>query len=413
MSSRIVSSKTFHHRPGHVRMIQTVLGLGPKLSLDKDLLIRMARKRTGKNDFGSGYWEEPLEILLRAIEEEAHLNPLGRFMVREQLVSRLEVRLRAEDWFKKHPEILSRELYPVWLIAGLQRTGTTKLQRLLSTDRASRSLFSWESMFPAPLSENWQEKDGRILKTKRAEGAMRFLAPDFFAIHPVEHLEPEEDVLLLDVTFMSTSWEAMLHVPSYAQWLEAADPTPAYAYEAQLLKLLQWQRPGRRWILKSPHHLEWLDVVHRVYPEVQIIWPHRPVEKCIPSFMSMCAHGRSIFGTSVDAEQVGRHWLRKNSLMLEKAIEFRRQTPNARITDIFYRQLVEDPISQVERIYKDADLSLDEGLKRRFIDAESQSNPYRYGRHQYRVEDFGLNLEDIRKEVLTYSQFLNDPLATR
>ncbi len=406
MSSRIVSSATFHRRPTHVRLIQSILGLGPKLSLEKDLLIRMARKRTGLTDFGHGYWEEPLEILLEAIEREAELNPLGRFMIREQLVSRLEVRLRAENWFRKHPEILDQELYPVWLIAGLQRTGTTKLQRLLAADPETRSLLSWESMFPAPLSDDWREKEGRIPKTRTAEKAMRFLAPDFFTIHPVEHLEPEEDVLLLDVTFMSTSWEAMLHVPSYAHWLEQADQTPAYAYEAKLLKLLQWQRPGKRWVLKSPHHLEWLEVVNQVYPDLQVIWPHRQVEKCIPSFMSMCAHGRSIFGKRVDPEETGRHWLRKNSLMLEKAIEFRRQNPEANLTHISYAQLVKDALGQVERIYANADLTLDEELRNRFVETEAQSNPYRYGRHQYRIEDFGLTVADINQELPRYNQFL-------
>ncbi len=51
------------------------------------------------------------------------------------------------------------------------------------------------------------------------------MAPDFFAIHPVEADAPEEDVLLLDYSFLSTVPEATLRVPTYAHWLEQQDRT--------------------------------------------------------------------------------------------------------------------------------------------------------------------------------------------
>ena len=58
--------------------------------------------------------------------------------------------------------------------------------------------------------------------TKRA---ISYLAPDFMAIHPIDHEQPEEDVLLMDLTFMSQSAEATMDVPSYSRWLEGQDQT--------------------------------------------------------------------------------------------------------------------------------------------------------------------------------------------
>jgi len=404
MSTRIVSSATFQERPWYVHGLNRLL---PKGALEKDRLIDLARKRSGLKDFGQGYWEEPLDVLLRAMREEARLHPLGRFMMREQLVGRLMVRLQAEAWFRKHPEILEQELLPVWLIAGLQRTGTTKLQRLLDADPANRSLYSWESMYPVPLNSDWQKREKRIPQTRTAERAMRFLAPDFFAIHPVEYLQPEEDVLLLDVSFMSTSAEAMMNVPSYAAWLEQADHRPAYEYEARLLKLLQWQRKGERWVLKSPHHLEWLDVLCEVYPRVHIIWPHRPVHECVPSFMSMVAHGRAIFSREVDARAVGRHWLRKNARMLQKALAFREAQPGQPITDVFYPAFVRDALGELERLYRDAGQPFSGELRRKFAAVERKSDPHRYGRHQYRLEDFGLDRSDVDAQTQAYQSFFH------
>ncbi len=72
------------------------------------------------------------------------------------------------------------------------------------------------------------------------------MTPGFFAIHPVEHLAPEEDILLLDVSFLSTTPEATTHVPSYSGWLEKTDQSLAYDYGSRLIDVcLQWQTAGQ------------------------------------------------------------------------------------------------------------------------------------------------------------------------
>jgi hypothetical protein len=90
----------------------------------------------------------------------------------------------------------------------------------------------------------------------------------------VEFDAPEEDVLLLDISFMSQAPEATMHVPSYAAWLEQQDNTPAYAYLRRLMQLLSWQRPAENWVLKSPHHMEYIDTVLDVFPDATIVQTH-------------------------------------------------------------------------------------------------------------------------------------------
>ena len=142
---------------------------GTKTKLDKDDLIKSAKKVTGLNDLGNMFWDEPLDKLLQSLNNEANLHPVGRFISKQRLVNLLAVRLRAEECFKKHPEILEKELYPVMLIVGLQRTGTTKLQRLLASDPDNRALLSWEALNPAPLGDhdNDVEKRIKIARTDR------------------------------------------------------------------------------------------------------------------------------------------------------------------------------------------------------------------------------------------------------
>jgi len=110
---------------------------------------------------------------------------------------------------------------------------------------------------------------------------------------------PEEDVLLLDMSFMSQSAEATMRVPTYARWLEEQDHTPAYAYLRKLMQLLLWQQPAKRWVLKSPHHMEYLDVILRVFPEATIVQTHRDPRKTMASFTSMVCHGAGVFSDVV------------------------------------------------------------------------------------------------------------------
>ena len=165
-SHRTVTATSFKAKPFWFNLINSAWGrtyfIGTKIKLEKDYLIKLARKKTGLQSFGNDFSEEPLDRLLYSVNHEAQLSPVGRFITRERLVSMLSIRLRAENDFKKHPEILEQELYPVQLICGLQRTGTTKLQRLLAADPENRVLLSWEALNPVPLSDKPNEKEERI-----------------------------------------------------------------------------------------------------------------------------------------------------------------------------------------------------------------------------------------------------------
>ena len=407
--SKIIRSSDFNKQPAWFKGLNLFwrwsYPLGTRVRLDKDDLIRAAKKSTGLDDLGKDFYDEPLDRLLWSVNHEARLHPVGTFITRQRLINLIGVRLRAEMWFKKYPEILAQPVYPVWVIAGLQRTGTTKLHRLLAADPDNRVVFSWEAINPAPFNETPQSTEKRIRIARRSEQALRIMAPGFFAIHPVEHLEPEEDILLLDTTFLSTTPEATMHVPSYASWLETVDQSPAYAYGAKLLKLLQWQRPGKRWILKSPHHLEFLGLMEQHYGAIHVIWTHRKVTKCIPSFLSMVAHSRSIFSDSVDPGEVAAHWVRKIGFMLSKGMEYRQMNGhNGMITDILFKDLVEDATAQLLRIYEAKGLNRP-GLQAVFRQAE-ESNPYgRYGHHFYKPIDFGITDRDIRMCAGEYERF--------
>ncbi len=396
---RVITSSDFKNLPNWFNVLNKAWGISHSLgkgpSLNKDELIKAARKETGLYDLGSDFWDEPLERLIHSLNHEARLHPIGNFISRKRMVNLLSVRLRAEHWFKEFPEILDQEVHPPMVIVGLQRTGTTKLHRLLTADPDNRVLRSWEALNPAPFNINGSKVDKRIQIARTSEKALRYMAPGFFAIHPVEHAAPEEDILLLDATFLSTTPEATTLVPSYSAWLEETDQSYAYDYGSRLLRLLQWQQPGQRWVLKSPHHLEFLPLIEKYYGNPHFIWTHRDPEDCIPSFLSMVCHSRAIFSKEVNMDEVAEHWVKKTSYMLGKALDYRKKSGKQEsFIDLMYKDLVEAPMEQLEKIYARFN-----GIS----DSLGQRNPQgKYGIHEYSLADFGLNRGDLKQRNTSY-----------
>ncbi len=164
------------------------------------------------------------------------------------------------------------------------------------------------------------------------------------AVHPISHSEPEEDVLLLDLSFMSQTFEATMHVPGYSRWLEDQDHAWAYEYFRKVLKILCWRCPGSQWVLKTPHHMEYLDVFLKTFPDARIIQTHRDPRKALPSFCSMVAHGRGIFSDRVDPGEIASHWCRKTRRMIELTEAVRSCTDPEQFVDVSYDDLTKDPI---------------------------------------------------------------------
>src|SRR6185503_10514078 len=137
-------------RPAVVRLYNRAAQASPT-PFELEALLDSARRGTRQRYFGDPYFREPLAVLLDSIEREAQLNPLGRAIMVARIRGILQNRLRIEALFTEYPEIDWLPIERPLVIAGLQRTGTTLLHRLLAADPRARSLLGWEALNPAPL----------------------------------------------------------------------------------------------------------------------------------------------------------------------------------------------------------------------------------------------------------------------
>ena len=97
-------------------------------------LTASAVDQTGLEDFGDDSFREGLEILLRALRDEARLNERGEGFIYARIGMHLRQRLQVEDWYRRHPEIDDVPIDAPLFGLGLPRTGSTALSFLLAQD---------------------------------------------------------------------------------------------------------------------------------------------------------------------------------------------------------------------------------------------------------------------------------------
>ena len=231
-------------------------------------------------------------------------------------------------------------------------------------------------------------------------------SPALAAIHPLDALAADEEILLLEHSFRSTVPESSANVPSYARWLADHDHGEGYRDLRRFLQLLQWQkrRAGRdaeRWVLKTPHHLGFADVVLREFPDALIVQTHRDPLDSIPSLASMICALWVLASDAVDPKEVARQWNAKMATALRRCLGVRDRHPE-RFVDVCYLDAVRDPIGQARRIYDVAGLPMTaaaEQAMRAFV----ATNP-REGRppHQYTLAEFGLSEDGIARDFAEY-----------
>lgn len=377
------------------------------LPLNEARLMAAARRRARCSDFGAPDVHEPLSRLLDSLEGEAQLNLMGRIAAREDLTRMLVNRLTLERDRQQHPDIAAEQIRRPLFIAGLPRSGSTLLHTLLAHDPANRVPLNWETLHPSPPPERaTYETDRRSVLAAREIRWFHRLQPEFQKIHPVGARLPEECVVILSHTFLSFQFSSTYFVPSYQSWFDQQDLRPTYDFHRRFLQHLQWRCAGERWVLKAPPHFPALDALFAVYPDAGVILTHRDPLEVVASVASLHAVLRSTFSDAVAATAVGP----EVSAMLANDIARGMQAldrgcaPPGRLFNIRYAELLGDPLATVRRIYTHFDLPLHPEVEARMRQCLVENPQDKNGRHEYSLEQFGLDADTERKRYRAYCE---------
>jgi hypothetical protein len=378
--------------------------------LELDFFLERASADTGLSDFGSDEFREGLEVLLEDLESET-VRPLGRALVAKNIDRLLRNRLHLVDSVKTEAEVYEQDIRRPLFIAGLPRSGTTILQRMLSQDPSLRLLRTWEIDHPFPRARRRDFHDNSRLRRSRRE--LRFLdraAPGFKRIHELGAKLPEECIGLMAVSFRSVIFNIPLSAPRYREWLAASDLRPAYAIHRQLLQHLKSDFEFRHYALKAPMHLGRLRELLEVYPDALIVQTHRRLDKVVPSLASLFFTMRSAFEKDVDPARIGESSTEDLHGWLQAAVEVRKaaqagEFSDARFFDCYYEDLIADPVAQLQRIYDCFGLPWSPGLAQRMRAFVAVNRQHKFGKHVYRPEDFGLSEAELETRFRDYYEF--------
>jgi len=389
------------------------------MSLAPDAILAEAAEKSGRSRYDDESFREPLARLLDSLESEAGLSATGRATQHARIVESLVMRHVLEQHEARHPEIRREEIAAPLVIVGLARTGTTMLHRLLSSDPGLYSARWWEVRFPAPFPEyDWRGPDPRIAEARAQVSWILAEQPVLAAIHPWDAEGPDEEVMLLEHSFLSYVPESGANLPSYRAWLDAQDLRPAYVFLRRLLQFLQWQKRRRgetaeRWVLKTPMHLGYLDVLFETFPGARVIQTHRDPVETIPSLASFFLALWGLATEKPDPLEVGRQCLERFAGALRRCLAVRDTQPAERFVDVDYRAVARDPVTEVRRIY---------AAVGRVLTAEAEAamrawaakNPREHRPpHEYTMETFGYTREVIEREFAAYRARFISPRETR
>jgi hypothetical protein len=376
--------------------------------LDAGELIAAAQQATGLSALGEVDPRESLQLLAHSLNTEANLSESGMAGKRASLVRVLCNRLLLHDAFVRNPRLADEVIAKPMVILGLPRSGTTKLQRMIAADPGMQKLPLWRLMYPVRALSNGPGTDveQRIAATEQFVEVIKQRAPAMYAAHPMLPLEPDEEYFAMELSFQAHINTSSFHTPTYEAWLSAQNFDNWYVWLKKLLQYVQFEQrgAGKPWILKAPHHLGYLPLLFKYFPDATILHCHRHVAEIVPSFCALIHASRVSTSVQADPAATGRYTLRSYTHRMQAYL---RDRPTAEaqhaFVDIPYQDIVRDAPLVVRRCYEAAGIPLTHAAIAAMQQWEAGNEQHKHGQHRYQLADFGLAETEVTNAFSMYS----------
>nr|ABP46585.1 conserved hypothetical protein [Mycolicibacterium gilvum PYR-GCK] len=384
-------------------IIDGMAAMAPYCPLTAEALHEQASAQTGLTDFGDQGYRERMSVLLQAFEELPGLTSFGRTYAFSLMLTFLKGRLQVVDHLKRYPEVFDIDIAAPMIIAGLPRTGTTHLHSMLAADPALRSLPYWEAQEPLPPPGEEGTIEPRRQRTGDALNISNTLMPYFQLMHEmtVDHIH--EDIGLMVQDFSSGFFTTLTHLPRWSDYLRDHDQTPGYQFLRMMLQVLSHQDGStRRWVLKSPQHLEQFVPIMNVFPDATFIVTHRdPVDVSV-SMATMMTYTMRMSVDEVDVPTVAGYWIDRIDEMLSACLRDHDKLPAERTIDVRFDEFMADDLAMVQRVWDTAGYTPSDESRAAVAEYLAGHTRGRLGTVDYRAEDLGVDRDELRRRFAPY-----------
>lgn len=367
-----------------------------------DRIVRQAEAASGGTAAGDEAFVEEYRFLVRQVARVQSASPLGWVGITGDIRGRLTNRFRVRRLIAEHPEILDEPIERPIVVTGMPRTATTLAHKILAWPEENRAPLMWELQATDRADIDDKVRRHRIKVATRAASFGHVFSPVLPQIHAMEPQSPEECVFALP---HGRNWLVCFRMPGYRDWLRTRDFQADYEYYKQVLQVLQFGGQRRRWVLKSPYHLEHLDTLLKVFPDVKIMWTHRDPNTVMGSWCSLMETGVALCNRDYDPHVIGRDWLEGLSEMVGKGRDVRTQLPRERVIDVSYHQLTANPHEELPGIFKRLEMDWtprDEGNLETVL-----ARPGMKRGHEYSLAHYGLDPDMVDEAFGDYARMVH------
>jgi len=242
---------------------------------------------------------------------------------------------------------------------------------------------------------------------------MNNFSEELWKLHYFEAANIEEELLALMPNLMLMTHAILLGEESeFAQWyLDQNGKEFAYYFLRVFFELMgSTYEPESHWVLKTPLHSLYPDVLMEVFPDARVIVPHRDPAAVVPSWTKLCTYVLAPYYNERDtrfcfqAESICRHTLLHMATAARRCTEQRAKNPemNKQFCDVYYEELVADPIAVVRRIYEFYEMEYTPEFEER-MKLYIRDNPNgKHGRISYSLDEFNVPSADVYREFSEY-----------
>ncbi|KRF10464.1 sulfotransferase family protein [Nocardioides sp. Soil796] len=371
-----------------------------------DAVLAAARATTGIDSVGpDDGWDERLQVWIDVAHEPNRTN-MARMAMLGLSTKFLSNRMRIHDFAARHPEVRDIEIAAPVMVSGLFRSGTSHLVNLLAADTRFRGAPLWELNQMVPGRGDGAGPDGVDPRFTRAAANYEMAQaanPYIKSWHPMDPWRIEEDIEILASNFSGTYPEHLFqHAEQWRDYHLAHDQTQHYEFQKLCMQVMSWHRPGERWLTKYPAHIECLQALVNVFPDVIVVETHRDPVGAVVSAATMHSYMARTWQHEIDYAHHLDYWRDLSQRLLEAGVRDRHLVED-QVVDVYYDEMVADNWSAVNAVYDKAGIEMTDQSRAQiqaFIDNNAQG---RDGRIVYDLRGhFGVEPEDVRKPFEAY-----------
>lgn len=375
-----------------------------KVELTSEAVIQKASENSKLQDFGDEDFISRLDILMQSVSNDEGLAGIGKLGIFNDQVRYAENRLKFERFKKKFPEYNEEVISKPIIIIGLPRSGTTHLLNLIASDSRLKSIPYWQSLRPfhEKLIDLNNEEDSRQEVAFEEYKSFLETMPLLKSMHDMHPNHIHEEIELQAMDFSTYLPEWLAYVPEWRDYYLTHDQRNHYEYLKDVLKAMQFIKGPKKWVLKSPQHLEQILPLLRTFPDATFAITYRDPLSVVLSTATMLSYGDRVRRYQVDPKSNFNYWHDRIKTLLERFTADYKLIPLDQKSDVFFHDLIKDNIKSVKDIYSKNSFkfnALANGEIEEYIKLNKRG---KHGQVIYNLEDFDVDESEFYESFKFY-----------